>query len=165
MSHYNGIMTQAAIPFDTHRFVRNLVASGFTEKQAEALADEQINLLNSNLATKADIEGLRLATGSDIETQRLSTESSIETLRLSTESSMEALRLSTESSVETLRLSTESSVETLRLSTESSMEALRLSTEAKIERAKFETLKWLFSAIIAQSALIIGLTVTLDKLL
>ena len=132
MSHYNGIMTQAAIPFDTHRFVRNLVASGFTEKQAEALADEQINLLNSNLATKADIE----------------------TLRMSTESSMEALRLSTESSVETLRLSTESS-----------MEALRLSTEAKIERAKFETLKWLFSAIIAQSALIIGLTVTLDKLL
>ncbi len=44
-----------AIAFDTHRFVKNLTASGFTEKQAEALANEQVQLLNANLATKADI--------------------------------------------------------------------------------------------------------------
>ena len=44
-----------AIAFDTHRFVKNLTASGFTERQAEALADEQVHLLNANLATKADI--------------------------------------------------------------------------------------------------------------
>ena len=29
-----------AITSDTHRFVKNLTASGFTEAQAEALADE-----------------------------------------------------------------------------------------------------------------------------
>ncbi len=55
-------MTEA-IAFDTHRFVKNLTASGFTEKQAEALANEQVQLLNSNLATKADI----LAIKADIE--------------------------------------------------------------------------------------------------
>ncbi len=44
-----------AIAFDTHRFVKNLTAHGFSEEQAEALATEQVNLLNSNLATKADI--------------------------------------------------------------------------------------------------------------
>lgn len=44
-----------AIVFDTHRFIRNLIASGFTERQAEALADEQAQLLNGNLATKADL--------------------------------------------------------------------------------------------------------------
>ena len=44
-----------AIAFDTHRFVKNLTASGFTEKQAEALANEQVHLLNANLATKADL--------------------------------------------------------------------------------------------------------------
>lgn len=49
-----------AITFDTHRFVKNLTASGFTEKQAEALADEQIHLLNSNLATKADLEAVKV---------------------------------------------------------------------------------------------------------
>lgn len=125
-------MTQEALPFDTHRFVRNLVAAGFTEKQAEALAFEQINLLNSNLATKTDIEGLRLATSSDIEA---------------------------------LRLSTESKMETLYLSTQSDIEVLRLSTEAKIEKAKYDSLKWMIGAMVAQSALIVSLSVTLSKLL
>ena len=48
-----------AIVFDTHRFVRNLTASGFTERQAEALADEQIQLLNGNLATKTDLAAVQ----------------------------------------------------------------------------------------------------------
>ena len=51
-------MTEA-IAFDTHRFVKNLTASGFTEQQAEVLANEQVNLLNSNLATKVDIAALK----------------------------------------------------------------------------------------------------------
>ena len=45
----------AAIAFDTHRFVKNLTANGFTEAQAEALAHEQIHLFEANLATKSDI--------------------------------------------------------------------------------------------------------------
>ena len=35
-----------AIASDTHRTVKNLTASGFTEAQAEALANEQAHLLN-----------------------------------------------------------------------------------------------------------------------
>ena len=60
---YNSGMNEA-IAFDTHRFVKNLTESGFTEQQAEALAKEQVQLLNSNLATKVDI----LAIKADIET-------------------------------------------------------------------------------------------------
>ena len=48
-----------AIAFDSHRFVKNLTANGFTEAQAEALAEEQAHLLESNLATKADIQGVK----------------------------------------------------------------------------------------------------------
>ncbi|MDE0144311.1 MAG: hypothetical protein OXI53_00215 [Nitrospira sp.] len=59
-----------AIAFDTHRFVKHLTEKGFTEEQAEALAVEQINLLNSNLATKTDVEALRQATKADIEALR-----------------------------------------------------------------------------------------------
>ncbi|MYC31018.1 MAG: DUF1640 domain-containing protein [Chloroflexi bacterium] len=110
-------MTQAAIPFDTHRFVRNLVASGFTEKQAEALADEHVNLINSNLATKTDIESVR------------------------------------------------ADIEALRLSTESKIETLRFSTEANIASSKFEMVKWMIGAMIAQSAVIVTLSVSLSKLL
>ena len=56
------------IPFDTHRFVKNLTANGFTEAQAEVLAEEQVHLLNSNLATKADLEKLRADLEVKIET-------------------------------------------------------------------------------------------------
>ena len=65
-------MTEA-LAFDTHRFVKRLTESGFTEKQAETLAEEHVALLNANLATKADIarveagvEALRQETKDDI---------------------------------------------------------------------------------------------------
>lgn len=48
-----------AIAFDTHRFVKRLSENGFTERQAEVLADEQVQLLNNNLATKADLFRVR----------------------------------------------------------------------------------------------------------
>ena len=48
-----------AIAFDTHRFVKHLTQKGFTQEQAEALAEEQVNLINGNLATKSDLAALR----------------------------------------------------------------------------------------------------------
>ena len=54
----------APIPFDTHRFVKRLTEEGMPAGQAEVLADEQISLLNSHLATKQDIS--RLATKEDV---------------------------------------------------------------------------------------------------
>lgn len=47
------------VTFDTHRFVKNLTACGFTERQAEVLAEEQVSLLESNLANKADIAAVK----------------------------------------------------------------------------------------------------------
>ncbi len=58
---YDSTMSEA-IAFDTHRFVKRLTDCGFTEMQAETLADEHVSLLNGNLATKADIEALRQET-------------------------------------------------------------------------------------------------------
>ena len=55
---YNRPMTEA-IAFDTHRFVKRLTDCGFTEQQAETLADEHVALLNANLATKADIAAVK----------------------------------------------------------------------------------------------------------
>jgi len=51
----------AAIAFDSHRFVKSLTASGFTEAQAEALAHEQIHLLEANLTTKSDLAAVKSA--------------------------------------------------------------------------------------------------------
>ena len=48
-----------AIAFDTHRFVKRLTESGFTEKQAETHAEEHVAFLNANLATKAEITAIK----------------------------------------------------------------------------------------------------------
>ena len=69
-------MTEA-IAFDTHRFVKRLTESGFTERQAETLAEEHVALLNANLATKADIA--RIEAG--IEALRLETRATIESAK------------------------------------------------------------------------------------
>ena len=55
-----------AIAFDTHRFVKRLTESGFTERQAETLAEEHVALLNANLATKADIAKVEAGLKADI---------------------------------------------------------------------------------------------------
>ena len=62
-----------AIAFDTHRFVKHLTENGFTEQQAEVLADEQVHLLNSNLATQADIAAIH----QDIEILRQETKAGL----------------------------------------------------------------------------------------
>ncbi len=59
-----------AIAFDAHRFVKRLTDCGFTEQQAETLADEQVALLNANLATKAGMEAMRQETRSGIDAVR-----------------------------------------------------------------------------------------------
>ena len=76
-------MTEA-IAFDTHRFVKRLTDCGFTELQAETLADEHVALLNANLATKTDIAAVKAdiaATKADIEALRLATRADIEAVK------------------------------------------------------------------------------------
>ena len=91
-------MTEA-IAFDTHRFVKNLTASGFTEAQAEALADEQVHLLNSNLATKADIRGTRV----DIERVGSALEVKIEQVKAALEVKIEQAKVELEVKMEQAR--------------------------------------------------------------
>jgi hypothetical protein len=48
-----------AIAFDTHAFIKRLTAAGMPESQAEILAEEQTRLIETQLATKADLEMLK----------------------------------------------------------------------------------------------------------
>jgi hypothetical protein len=48
----------SAVAFDTLKYAKRLKEAGFTEQQAEALASAQVDLIEANLATKADILGI-----------------------------------------------------------------------------------------------------------
>ena len=120
-----------AIAFDTHRFVKRLTESGFTEKQAETLAEEHVALLNANLATKADVAKV--------------------------EAGIEALRQETRAGIDALRQETKADIDALRQETRAGIEAVRHETSAAIEAVKAELVKWLFGALIAQGGLIVAL--------
>jgi len=78
-----------AIAFDTHRFVKRLTDCGFTERQAETLAEEQVSLLNSNLATK--IETARIeAQIAKIQTEIAKIEAGMEAMRQEVKANLEA---------------------------------------------------------------------------
>lgn len=51
----------SAVAFDTLKYAKRLKEAGFTEQQAEALASAQVDLIEANLATKADISELTRA--------------------------------------------------------------------------------------------------------
>ena len=127
---YDRAMAEA-IAFDTHRFVKRLTESGFTEKQAETLAEEHVALLNANLATKADVAKV--------------------------EAGIEALRQETRAGIDALRQETKADIEALRQETKAGIEAVRHETNAAIEAVKAELVKWLFGALIAQGGLIVAL--------
>ena len=113
-----------AIAFDTHRFVKHLTESGFTERQAEALANEQINLLNSNLATKADIEVLRGETRTEVASIR----KEIEVLRQETKTGIEVLRQETKAEVASIR----KEIEVLRQEFKTDIEVLRQEFDRRV---------------------------------
>ena len=48
-----------AIAFDTLKFAKRLKEAGFTEQQAEALADAEAEFIEQNLATKLDIAEIK----------------------------------------------------------------------------------------------------------
>ena len=62
-----------SVIFDAVAFVKRGVDVGFPREHAEWLAQEQIHSLETNLATKADIEGLRKDTTTAIDFLRKDT--------------------------------------------------------------------------------------------
>ena len=140
-------MTEA-IAFDTHRFVKRLTDSGFTEKQAETLAEEHVALLNANLATKADIAAIH----ADI----AKVEAGMDALRQETkaniakiEAGMNALRQETKADIAKI----EAGMNTLRQETKADIAKL----ETRMEAIKSDLMKWMLGALIAQGGLVVAL--------
>ena len=124
-----------AIVFDSHRFVRNLTASGFTERQAEALANEQVQLLNGNLATKTDLA--------------------------SVQTNLEAKLTGVKTDLASVQTNLEAKLAGVKADLEAKLAGVKADLEVKIANVQTNMLKWMFAALIAQASVV----VTLIKLL
>ena len=124
-----------AIVFDSHRFVRNLTASGFTERQAEALANEQVQLLNGNLATKTDLT--------------------------SVQTNLEAKLTGVKTDLASVQTNLEAKLAGVKADLEAKLAGVKADLEVKIANVQTNMLKWMFAALIAQASVV----VTLIKLL
>ena len=67
--------------FDTHAYVKRLVAAGMPEPQAEIIADEQRSLIDNKLATKQDIKALEVGLRRDIKQLEAATKRDIAEIR------------------------------------------------------------------------------------
>ena len=118
-----------AIAFDTHRYVKNLMAGGFDERQAETLAEAQIAFLNTNLSTKTDIEEFRQGTKAELE----------------------KFRQETRIGLERFRQETRIGLERFRQETRAGLEKFRQETKADIAAAKNELIKWMVGVMFAMT--------------
>ena len=130
-----------AVAFDTHRYVKRLTESGFSEQQAETLAEEHVALLDANLATKTDL--------ARIEARIAQVEAGMDALRQETRAEIAKV----EAGMDALRRETRAEITKV----EAAVETLRQETRAGIEAVKADLLKWLFGALIAQGGLIVAL--------
>lgn len=127
-----------AVAFDTHRFIKHLTQEGFTLGQAEALAEEQVNLINSNLATKADI--------AEITENIAGIEAALKADIARFEATLKADIIAIEAALKTDITATNANIATIEATLKADMAAL-----------KVDLLKWMFGALIAQGGLIVAL--------
>ena len=130
----------AFVVLDTHRFVKNLVGNGFTERQAEALAEERVTLHTGRPAAEAGTgtvkmagDAPRAATGAETATPPAATD------------------------IKQLEVETRSDIEQSLVEIEGAIDEFRVDIAGRIEAFKAELLKWWIGALIVQAAVIVTL--------
>ncbi|MEO5353007.1 MAG: CCDC90 family protein [Magnetococcus sp. XQGC-1] len=127
-----------AFAFDTHKFVKQMVATGFTEEQAEAQVRLLSEILHTQLSTKADVAKV-----------------DVHVLELKRDIAAIAAK------VETTKAELQKDIAILDGKNETAKETLR----KEIEVAKNETIKWMIGLALAQLAMMAGILMTLVRVL
>ena len=156
--------------FDTHKFIKSLKHGGFSEQQAEVLAEEQVIVLNTQLATKQDIEQYR----AEVEQYRTETKREIEQYRADTKREIEQYRADTKREIEQvhlkiehLRADTKRDIEQSRADTKKDIDQVHLKIEhlrVEIERTKSSLIKWMFGMLLTFFLTFSGLIIAFIQL-
>ncbi len=102
--------SMTAIAFDTLKFVKRLKEAGFSEQQAEALAEAEVELFETTLASKQDIGELKR----EIEAVRTELKREIEAVRTELKREIEAVRTELKHEIEAVRTEFKHEIEVVR---------------------------------------------------
>jgi len=80
-----------AIAFDTLKFAKRLKEGGFTDQQAETLAQAEAEFIEQSLASKRDVKELEVALKRDVKELEVTLKRDIEELRGGVKRDVEAL--------------------------------------------------------------------------
>ncbi|MBF0584584.1 MAG: DUF1640 domain-containing protein [Magnetococcales bacterium] len=155
-----------AVTFDTHKFIKQMVATGFTEEQAEIQVRMLSEILDTQLSTKADMAKLD-ANMLELKRDIREIDAKVELTKAVLQKEIEAVRLGLQKEIEAVRLGLQKEIEAVRTGMQKDLESTRLelqrdiiSVKKDIESAKLDTIKWTAGMFAAQTALIIGVLFT-----
>ncbi|MBF0461641.1 MAG: hypothetical protein HQL87_09610 [Magnetococcales bacterium] len=129
-----------AVTFDTHKFIKQMVATGFTEEQAETQVALLAEVLGYQLSTKDDVAKL--------DTYVVEIKHDFKELDVT----IERLRADLKRDIKEL----DAKIETTRADLKRDIKEAELCLEGKIAAAKVTTIQWTAGMFVAQTALIIG---------
>jgi len=141
---------------DTHAMVKQLIAVGFTDQQAEAVtsAVRQANDIDlSSLSTKADLAELRAETKADLAELRAATKADIAELRAATMADIAELRAATTADIAELRAATKADIAELRAATKADIAELR----REAAETKVDIVKWVVGIGFAQAGFVVAM--------
>ncbi|MEC7970834.1 MAG: hypothetical protein VX171_10735 [Pseudomonadota bacterium] len=101
--------------FDTLTYVKELVAAGMPEPQAEVISLKQKSLMESELTTKTDLRNLERVTKAEIEALKHFTKAELKKLELSTNTEIKALEQFTRAELKALESSTRRDLQQMEL--------------------------------------------------
>ncbi|MEC8349456.1 MAG: hypothetical protein VXZ41_06020 [Pseudomonadota bacterium] len=101
--------------FDTLTYVKELVAAGMPEPQAEVISLKQKSLMESELTTKTDLRNLERVTKAEIEALEHFTKAELKKLELSTNTEIKALEQFTRAELKALESSTRRDLQQMEL--------------------------------------------------
>jgi len=132
------------VALDTHAVVKELVAAGFTDEQAEAVTrivrqSQDVDL--SNLATRSDLFG----TKADLE------------------KNIAAIKADLEKSIVSVKADLEKSIAAIKAELEKSISASKADLEKSLAETRVDILKWMIGSIGIQTVVIIGAVLALTR--
>ncbi|MBF0099034.1 MAG: DUF1640 domain-containing protein [Magnetococcales bacterium] len=135
------------VSFDTHKFIKQMVATGFTEEQAETQARLLAEILDTQLSTKVGV--------AKMDYNVLELKRDIKELDAKIEASKAELKRDI-AAIDAKMEATKAELKRDIAAIDAKVETTRVSLQKEIESSKVDTIKWIAGMFAAQTALILG---------